>query len=260
MWEGESGAAMKDNEGSLAVFRDELAHAHHLDWVAMAVFTLVSVFSGVVLVLSEVLKVQTTGEFALLPLFATALAAAGAHSLVTNAGDYWISCVVATRSLQAAGLVEKGVFPESLVAYPPQAAIQFARRLVLGARGAFLVLYLLLGWASSYSFFHQYLGLFPSIVAGAVVPMCFAISSTIVTSEHLRHLFTALVQEGELALGTQEDLAERHCSVADALVLLDPPRTREALSHYQVALSLNPASRRAEEGAHRIKALQRRIP
>lgn len=252
----------KENEGPLAIFREELAHVHHLEWIVVAVFTLIAVFTGTALVFHEITEAPGMGATVLLPLLAIALAAAGTHSLVTNTGDYWTSWVVATRALQAAGLVGegRGTFPESLVAYPPQGAVQVVRRLVQGSRGAFLALYLMLGWASSYAFLHHYLGELASVAVSAIVPVFFCIGSVIVTSGHLRHLFAALVQEGELASGTQEELAERHCSVADTLLLLDPPRTKQALSHYQVALSLDPASRRAQAGIQRLEALRQSRP
>lgn len=250
----------KENEGSLAIFREELAHARHLDWIVVAVFTLIAVFTGMALVFHEITKAPGMGNNVLLPFWAIALAAAGTHSLVTNTADYWTSWVVATRALQAAGLVGegagRGTFPESLVAYPPQSAVQVVRRLVQGSRGAFLALYLMLGWASSYAFLHHYLGVLASVAVSAIVPVFFCIGSVIVTSGHLRHVFAALVREGELASSTQEELAERHCSVADTLQFLDPPRTKEALSHYQVALSLDPANVRARDGVQRLTRLR----
>lgn len=245
--------AEKEGYSSLELFRAELARVHHLDWVALTTFALLGLPALGLLGLHEM--AGPSGWPRSVPgLTAVALAAAGAHALVGNASDYWISFTVASQALRATGLTERGAFPLSLMAYPPHTLGGFVSRLVFGSRGALLLAYLVLGALGGLATLHHYVALPAAFVLAGALPLSLAALSVWVSFSRLQHLLLALVQEVEVAGDSRDEMAERHCSMAETLVLLDPPRLREAISHYKIALDLQPGHPPALEGLERLTA------
>jgi hypothetical protein len=249
---GDAVKQAKEANSSLDLFREQLARSHHLDWLALTTFALLATLALALVVIHALIELPGW-PLPAAGLMAVALTAGGAHSLVTNAGDNWVTLTAASQALRGSGLTERGIFPSSLIAYPPRTRLDFTRRLVFGSRGGLLLLYVIVGGLAGFSVVHHYLVLPAALVLGGIIPLFFTALSIRVSFARLRHLLLSLVEEVELAGESREELAERHCAVAESLVFLDPPRIREAISHYEIALELEPENARAQEALQRLK-------
>ncbi len=164
--------------------------------------------------------------------------------------------VVINRLSRAMGAVKAGIIPASFGSDMPGDFWDFAKRLVLGYKGPSIVFYSVLIWAVVFSLFLEVGPAVKSAPLAALVGLfivAFANFTSLLTSwSQLRQEMIATKQEVELGSSTQKSLAEQHCDVADSMMRLRPPRLNDALSHYEIALKLEPVNERAKSGFEKL--------
>jgi len=197
-------------------------------------------------------SVQQSHEVFGIGLLALALAAGGAHAVIANTDDYWITFVVIAQLTKGLGLVQRGIFPVSLLAQVPVSLGGFIRRLLGGFRGPFLIVYVILGWYGTFAMLGEWLALPLAFVLAILPPVSLAAASTLFSYERLKHQMVALRRHDELVEASRNNVVGSHCDLAEALLQLDPPRLFHAQKQYELALEIEPGHPRAKEGLQRV--------
>ncbi|MBI4180558.1 MAG: hypothetical protein HY528_01360 [Chloroflexi bacterium] len=244
----------QDSYSITEAYKVQFERAHHLDRMALTTFTIVAVLS-LALFAEHVLAERLAGqnhEALAIGLLSLALAVGGAHTIIANAGDYWVTFVLIGQFTRGLGLVQRGIFPASLLAQPPIGWWNYTSRLLGGFRGPLLVIYLTLGWYSGFIMFGEWLDLLPAFLWAMLVPLVLAAGSALFCYERMKHQMLALRRHEELIEASRDKIVDSHCDLAEALLWLDPPRLFHARKQYELALEIEPDNQRAKEGLQRV--------
>lgn len=235
-------------------YKEQFGHAHHLDRMTLATFAIVA-FLVVALTVIVGLGISegVWRQFAV-SLLAMVLAVAGTHMVIANAADYWVTFVVIAQMTRGLGLVQRGLFPASLLAQAPLGLTAFVLRLIGGFRGPLLLVYLALGWYSAFLAVSQWLDVPLSFGLALLPPFILAVTSAAFYYKRLRYQMVALKRHEELVAASRDDLVGSHCNLAEALLWLDPPRLLHAQRQYELALEIESDNPRAKEGLQRVLA------
>lgn len=234
------------------VYKEQLERVHHLDRMVLIVFAIIIPLIFALFALHGLGIVKT--EWGGLPvmLVALALAAAGAHVTIANASDYWITFYVVAQMTRGLQLVQRGLFPPSVLVGPPTRFWPFCYRLLGGFRGAFMLMYLSIGWLSLFLAMQQWLGASLKFGLAFLPAFILAFGSAIFCYQRVRARVVPLRRVEEIVEADRQELVNRHCDLAEALLRLDPPRTYFAEKQYELALQMDPENMRAKQGLQRL--------
>lgn len=247
-----------DARAVVEAYREQFGRAHHLDYLVLFTSVFLVALLVVLLVISGLGIIEDKWSQFIVTLVAMSLAASGAHMTIANTGDYLVTFVVIGLMTRGMGLVQRGLFPVSLLAQFPEGFSSFGRRLIGGFRGPFLVIYLVLGWGSSFLALNLWLESPLALSLAVLPPLVLGVLSTLFCYNRLRYQLTALRRHEELGVASMEELVGRHCDMAEALLWLDPPRLFHAQRQYELALEIEPDNPRAKEGLQQVLAWKAR--
>ncbi|MBI2854892.1 MAG: hypothetical protein HYX87_08250 [Chloroflexi bacterium] len=253
---------MLDSNAVETAYREQFRHLHHIDQLALYLFVLSGILSLAFVLFTSIVTFDNRLHEAGVLILMLVISAGTMHALIVNVGDYWVTFIVIGLLTRGLGLVQRGVFPVSLLAQFPTGFFGFVRRLLGGYRGPLIVMAMASVWYSGFEGLSLWLG--RSVAIGlAVIPALLlgAISATY-SYRRLRRQMAALRAHEEVALASRDDLIARHCDLASALLCLDPPRLAHAQRQYELALQLEPGNERAKAGLQRLASWQpsRRLP
>ena len=215
-----------DSYSITEAYKVQFERVQHLDRMALTTFIVIALlelvlFAGHIWIERLVGQSHETLAIGLLGL---ALAAGGANAIITNTMDYWVTFVLIAQLTKGLGLVQRGIFPVSLLAQAPVGGRNFILRLLGGFRGPFLIIYVILGWYSAFVMFGEWLAL-PLAFVLAILPSAgLAAGSALYCYGRLKHQMVALRRHDELVEASRNDVVTSHCDLAEALLQLDPPR------------------------------------
>lgn len=246
----------QDSLSVIEAYKVQFERVRHLDHMALLTFVVIaalelSLFAAHVWIETSIHQGHETLGIGLLAL---ALAAGGAHAIITNTGDYWITFVVIAQLTRGLGLVQRGIFPVSLLAHVPVGWGSFFRRLIGGFRGPFLIVYITLGWYSVFMMLGEWMVLPLAFVVAILAPVALATGSALFSYQRMEHQMVALRKHDELVEASRNNVVASHCDLAEALLQLDPPRLFHAQKQYELALEIEPDNPRAMEGLQRVLA------
>ncbi|MDO8472934.1 MAG: hypothetical protein Q7T05_03865 [Dehalococcoidia bacterium] len=247
----------EDLRPMIEAYKEQFGRAKHLDWLAVTLFIVVAVLAiGLLLLIIAGIVGDGWSERGAL-IVVLALTAGGTHAIVAISADRWITFAVISQMTRGLGLVSKGVFPPSLLTRTPADLCSFANRLAGGFQGSLLLLLLVLGSYAVFLVSRSWLGVPLAFGFAPLPPLIFSVISVAFSYNRLQHRLVSLRRYEELALAAKDDLVTNHCNLAEALLLLDPPRLAHARKQYELALELIPDNLRAKEGLQRLAGQKR---
>ncbi|MBI2830432.1 MAG: hypothetical protein HYX81_04655 [Chloroflexi bacterium] len=243
----------QDLSAVIEPYREHFQRAQHLDRLAVTIFAIIAALLLVnTVILHTVVESGELVERFSITFLMVSLAVGGAHIMIVNAVDYQVTFVVIGQLTRGLGLVQRGLFPASLLAQVPTSFWSLVSRCLGGIRGPLLIVLMVFGWHSAFEAFSQFAtGLF-ALGLGLLVPLILATASFEFSHRRFRRQLEALKRHQALADATRDELVDSHCNLADALLWLDPPRLSHAQKQYELALEIEPDNPRAREGLERV--------
>jgi len=249
---------MEDPANLLKLYQEQLKHLSHIEKTDDLALVFITFATLAIFVLFHIpfVKEEPHDVIGLGVIAIILLGGAGIYGTTRRMTYRMQHVVIINRVGRALGAVQAGIIPASLGNETAGNLWDFGKRLFLGYRGPIIVFYSTAIWALVFSLFFEIdfgtKSLPLAALTGLAIVAVANLTSILSSWQQLKPEMLALKQEVELGTSTTKPLSEQHCDLADSMMRLRPPRLNEALSYYEEALILEPASSRAKAGFDKL--------